>query len=83
MLDVYLQKSVPPVNLQSVGKTMHAYAGGSSDEDDGDEYENEGHNHNEYSSEDEEEEHDQTHPRKVDHQLEWDDAAIEYGPKKV
>jgi hypothetical protein len=53
----------------------------SSDDDDGDEYENDGRNHNEYSSEDDE--NDQIHPRKVDHQLEWDDAAIEYGPKKV
>lgn len=61
---------------------MNAYAGASSDEDEGDE--NDGRNHNEYSSEDEEEDtHDQIRPRKLDHQLEWDDAAIEYGPKKV
>ena len=79
-----LQKTAPPVNLPNVEKTMNAYAGASSDEDDGDEYENDGHNHNEYSSEDEEEDtHDQIRPRKLDHQLEWDDAAIEYGPKKV
>jgi hypothetical protein len=48
-------------------------------DDDGDD----GHNNNEYSSEDNDDENDQIHPKKIDHQLEWDDAAIEYGPKKV
>ncbi len=53
----------------------------SSDED---EVENNGRNHNEYSSEEDEVyENGQAHPKKLDHQLEWDDAAIEYGPKKV
>ena len=53
----------------------------SSDED---EYENNDRNHNEYSSEDDEVyENDQNRPKKLGHQLEWDDAAIEYGPKKV
>jgi hypothetical protein len=59
---------------------MNEYPGSSSD-DDGDEYENDGRNNNEYSSEDDEQ--NQIHRKKVDHQLEWDDAAIEYGPKKV
>jgi hypothetical protein len=61
---------------------MHEYEGASSDDDEYD-----GHNQNEYSSEDDEddddEDNDQSHPIKHDHQLEWDDAAIEYGPKKV
>ena len=51
---------------------------------DDDEYENDGRHQNEDSSEeDEAEENGQTHPKKLDHQLEWDDAAIQYGPKKV
>ncbi len=58
---------------------MNEYHGSSSDDD-----ENDGRNHNEYSSgEDDDDENHQTHPKKLDHQLEWDDAAIEYGPKKV
>jgi len=61
---------------------MNEYPGSSSD-DDGEEYENDGRNKNEYSSEDDDYEHDQIHPKKIDHQLEWDDAAIEYGSKKV
>jgi hypothetical protein len=59
---------------------MNGYPGTSSDDDD----EHDGHNRNEYSSEDDDDrENNPKHPRKLDHQLEWDDAAIEYGPKKV
>ncbi len=77
-LFVLSQKPVQSVNIHNVEQTISA----SSDEDD-DEYENNGRNHNEYSSGVDDDEIDQVHPRKIDHQLEWDDAAIEYGPKKV
>jgi len=77
------KKPVQSINIHNVEKTMDEYPGTSSD-DDGDEYENDGRNNNEYSSEEDGDyENDQKHPRKIDHQLEWDDAAIEYGPKKV
>lgn len=58
---------------------MNAYHGSSSDDE---EYEGEDRNQQDCSSDDEQG-HDQSHPRKLDHQLEWDDAAIEYGAKKV
>jgi hypothetical protein len=64
--------------------TIHEYEGTSSEEDDdGDEYD--GHSHNEYSSEgdDDDYENNQIYQKKHNHQLEWDDAAMEYGPKKV
>ncbi len=76
------QKSVQSINVHNVEQTIKGYSGASSDEDD-EEYENDGRNHNEYSSGVDDDENDQIHPRKIDHQLEWDDAAIEYGPKKV
>jgi hypothetical protein len=68
---------------------MKEYEGTSSEEDEYDDQD-----HNEYSSEsddddddDEEDEdyydHNQIHPKKRDHQLEWDDEVLEYGPKKV
>jgi hypothetical protein len=72
------KKPIQSVNIHNVEQTISA----SSDEDD-DEYENNGRNPNEYSSGVDDDEIDQVHPRKIDHQLEWDDAAIEYGPKKV
>ncbi|UJR27982.1 hypothetical protein I4U23_009240 [Adineta vaga] len=78
------KKSVPQVNIHNIEQTRNTYPASSSDDDD-DEYQNDGQNRNEYSSEDDEEDY-QPHskdPRKIDHQLEWDDAAIEYGPKKV
>jgi len=68
------------VNIHNVEQTRNEYPASSSDEED-DEYGNQGHNRNEYVSEEDDDY--QKHPRKVDHQLEWDDAAIEYGPKKV
>lgn len=77
------KKSVPSVGNPHVEQNINAYSGGSSDDD---EYENDGPNQNEYSSDDDDDddyEHNHIHPKKVDHQLEWDDAAIEYGPKKV
>jgi len=78
------KKPIPTVNIHDVEQTLHEYAGSSSDED-GDDSENDiGHNRNEYSSDDDyEEENHHIRPQKPDHQLEWDDAAIEYGPKKV
>jgi len=78
------KKPAPSVNIHDVEQTLDEYAGSSSD-DDGNDYDNDdGHNRNEYSSDDDyEDENDQIRPRKPDHQLEWDDAAIEYGPKKV
>jgi len=63
-------------------KTMNEYPGSSSD-DDGEEYENDDRNNNEYSSGEDDYENNQIPRKKRDHQLEWDDAAIEYGPKKV
>lgn len=67
--------------MTNMTRTMNGYHGSSSDDE---EYENEGQNHQDCSSDEEEVDgHDQSHPRKVDHQLEWDDAAIEYGAKKV
>jgi len=71
------KKSAQAVNIDH---TLNEYPGVSSDDED----ENDGHNHDGYSSgEDDDHENKQVHPRKLDHQLEWDDAAIEYGPKKV
>jgi hypothetical protein len=79
------RKPAPTMHIHDVEQTLHEYAGSSSD-DDGDDYDNDtGHNRNEYSSDDDDDvdENEQIRPRKPDHQLEWDDAAIEYGPKKV
>jgi hypothetical protein len=78
------KKSVQSVNIHNVENPMNEYPGSSSD-DDGDEYENDGrnNNNNEYSSGEDNYENDQIPRKKLDHQLEWDDAAIEYGPKKV
>ncbi len=73
LFNYFIQKPIQSTNIENHGLSS-----------DDDEYENDGRNHNEYSSEDDNVyENGQTHPRKVDHQLEWDDAAIEYGPKKV
>jgi len=76
------KKPVQSINIHDVEQSMNVgYQGSSSDDD---EDENDGRNHNEYSSDDDDEyANDKKHSRKVDHQLEWDDAAIEYGPKKV
>jgi hypothetical protein len=75
------KKSIQAVNIHNVEQKMTGYPGVSSDDDDD---ENDGQNRNHYSSgEDDDYENDKSQPRKVDHQLEWDDAAIEYGPKKV
>ena len=61
---------------------MTEYLGMSSD-DEGDEYEDHAHHcHGCVSKDIKDYEHDQIN-QKLDHQLEWDDAAIEYGPKKV
>jgi hypothetical protein len=67
---------------------MDEYEGTSSEYDeDGDEYD--GHSQNEYSSENNDDDDDdryknnQIYPKKHDHQLEWDDEEMEYGPKKV
>ncbi|CAF2965080.1 unnamed protein product [Rotaria sp. Silwood2] len=76
------KKPVQSINMPNVEQTMDEYPGSSSD-DEGEEYENDDNNHNEYSSDDDGYENNQVHPKKHDHQLEWDDAAIEYGPKKV
>ncbi len=77
LLYYFIQK---PIQLTNIEKATNEYHGSSSDDED----ENDGRNHNEYSSEDDDAyENGQAHPRKLDHQLEWDDAAIEYAPKKV
>lgn len=68
-----------PVQATHIEQTLNEYDGNSSD--DGQDYD--GEDHNEYSSEDEEEIHEQINPKKHEHQLEWDDAAIEYGPNRV
>jgi hypothetical protein len=75
-----LDETKKPIQLTNIEKATNEYHGSSSDDED----ENDGRNHNEYSSEDDDAyENGQAHPRKLDHQLEWDDAAIEYAPKKV
>lgn len=75
------KKPVPSANIHPIGQTMHTYSGASSDDD---ECDHDGHNQDDYSSEDEEDyEEDRARQAKLEHQLEWDDAAIEYGPKKV
>jgi len=72
------KKSVP----HNIEQTTNEYS-----DDDGDDYENDDHNSDEYSSggddDDDGNENEQIRTKKIDHQLEWDDAAIEYGPKKV
>ncbi len=68
-------------------QTMDEYDGTSSEYDEeGDEYNR--YSQNEYSSENDDDDDDdytnnQIYPKKQDHQLEWDDEAMEYGPKKV
>lgn len=70
------------MNVDNVQNTIDKYHGPSSDDDD--ESENNDHQNNHYSSEEDDEyPNDQIHAKKLDHQLEWDDAAIEYGPKRV
>lgn len=67
-------------------QTIHKYDGATSEEDEYDEQ-----SYNEYSSDEDDEDYDddneyetnQIHAKKNDHQLEWDDEAMEYGPKKV
>jgi hypothetical protein len=77
------KKPVQSINIHNIEQTMNEYSGSSSD-DEGEEYENDNNHHNQYSSEDDDGfENNQVHPKKHKHQLEWDDAAIEYGPKKV
>lgn len=72
------KKSVPSINEENVEHKMNDYPEISSD----DEYEHD--NHNAYSSEEDNDyENDRMHRKKLEHQLEWDDAAIEYGPQKV
>jgi hypothetical protein len=75
------KKPVQSINMHNIEQTTKGYPGISSD----DECENDGRNHNEYSSEDDDDDYekDKKNPKKLDHQLEWDDAAIEYGSKKV
>ncbi|CAF0892158.1 unnamed protein product [Rotaria sp. Silwood1] len=76
------KKPVQSVNVHNIKETIHQYEGTSSDEDEYDE-----HSHNEYSSDedddDDDDDNNQIHQKKNDHQLEWDDEAMEYGPKKV
>ncbi|CAF0822901.1 unnamed protein product [Rotaria sp. Silwood1] len=77
------KKPVQSINMHNIEQRMNEYSGSSSD-DEGEEYENDNNNPNQYSSEDDDGyENNQIHPKKHKHQLEWDDAAIEYGPKKV
>ncbi|CAF3063832.1 unnamed protein product [Rotaria socialis] len=75
------KKSAQSVNIHNTEQTLDEYPGSSSDDEDAEFQTN---NRNEYSSEDDgEDENNKIHKKKVDHQLEWDDAAIGYGPKKV
>ncbi|CAF1450803.1 unnamed protein product [Rotaria sordida] len=77
------KKPVQSINMQNIEQTMNQYPDESSD-DEGVEYENDNNNHHEYSSEDDDDyENKRIRSNKHKHQLEWDDAAIEYGPKKV
>ena len=89
---VLFQKSVQSIDANQFNTQVHdEYEGTSSDDDEYD-----GHSHNEYSSENDDEEddyddedeceenyydHNQIHSKQ--HQLEWDDEALEYGPRKV
>jgi len=86
------KKSVQSIDANQFNTQVHdEYEGTSSDDDEYD-----GHSHNEYSSENDDEEddyddedeceenyydHNQIHSKQ--HQLEWDDEALEYGPRKV
>ncbi|CAF1043301.1 unnamed protein product [Rotaria sordida] len=77
------KQSVQSMDVHNIKQTIHKYEGASSDEDEYDD-----HSHNEYSSDEDNEDYDdvennQIHQKKNDHQLEWDDEAMEYGPKKV
>ncbi|CAF1423677.1 unnamed protein product [Rotaria magnacalcarata] len=75
------KKSAQSVNIHNIEQTLDEYPGSSSDDEDAEFQTN---NRNEYSSEDDgDDENNKVHKKKVDHQLEWDDAAIGYGPKKV
>jgi len=82
-----LDETKKPVQSVDIQNVINEYHGSSSDDDD--EYENNTHHHhhhcNQCSSEDDDEDYtnDQIHAKKHGHQLEWDDAAIEYGPKRV
>ncbi|CAF1435096.1 unnamed protein product, partial [Adineta ricciae] len=74
------KKSVPPMNVQNMDQIMDEYEGTSSEDDE----ECGEHSPNEYSSEEDEAyEINEIHAKKHHHQLEWDDEAMEYGPKKV
>lgn len=67
--------------MHDIEQTLKQYPGSSSDDED-EEFEN--NNRNGDSSEDDDDyENQQSRKKKLDHQLEWDDAAIEYGPKKI
>ncbi|CAF2577588.1 unnamed protein product [Rotaria sp. Silwood2] len=78
------KKPVQPMNVHNIKQTTDKYEGTSSDEDEYDD-----HSHNEYSSDEDDDDYEddddnnQIHQKKNDHQLEWDDEAMEYGPKKV
>ncbi|UJR21434.1 hypothetical protein I4U23_024520 [Adineta vaga] len=78
------KKSVPTMNVPNMEQVMDMdeYEGTSSEEDENDECDD--HSHNDYSSEEDDTyETNQIHAKKRHHQLEWDDEALEYGPKKV
>ncbi|CAF4559384.1 unnamed protein product [Rotaria sp. Silwood2] len=78
------KKPVQPMNVHNIKQTTDKYEGTTSDEDEYDD-----HSHNEYSSDEDDDDYEddddnnQIHQKKNDHQLEWDDEAMEYGPKKV
>lgn len=69
------------MNVQNMDQVMDEYEGTSSEDD---EEECGEHSPNEYSSEEDDAyEVNEIHAKKHHHQLEWDDEAMEYGPKKV
>lgn len=72
------------MNSYKMQQTMEEYDDGTSSEFDEDADEYDGDSQNDYSSE-EDQDHDnnQIYSKKQGHQLEWDDEALEYGPKKV
>lgn len=87
---LFFQKAAQSTNPHHIDTNVQEYEGTTLEEDEYD-----GHSHNDYSSEEDDDEDDeedeeeeyydqnQIHSRKHEHQLEWDDEVMEYGPKKV
>ncbi|CAF0754565.1 unnamed protein product [Adineta steineri] len=74
------KNTIESVDIHNVEQPTNGHPGASSD-DEGDEFEN--NRNGNLSGDDDDFKIDSKNPRTLDHQYEWDDAAIEYGPKKV